>query len=174
MRSSAAVMCLTLAAALANAQPAAKNFVTHMSGDEEVPVRTTDATGQSFFQLAAEGHALAFRIIVANIHNVVAAHIHLGPAGANGPVVAFLYGPAMAAGGRLQGVIGEGLITAADLVGPLSGEDLEALIDAMRSGNTYVNVHTNDGVAPTDTGPGDFPGGEIRGQIRAAGPSLQP
>jgi hypothetical protein len=27
-------------------------------------------------------------------------------------------------------------------------------------------VHTNDGVAPPDTGPGDFPGGEIRGQIR--------
>jgi hypothetical protein len=27
-------------------------------------------------------------------------------------------------------------------------------------------VHTNDGVPPTDTGPGDFPGGEIRGQIR--------
>jgi hypothetical protein len=30
-------------------------------------------------------------------------------------------------------------------------------------------VHTNDGVAPTNTGPGDFPGGEIRGQIRLLG-----
>jgi hypothetical protein len=27
-------------------------------------------------------------------------------------------------------------------------------------------VHTNDGVAPPNSGPGDFPGGEIRGQIR--------
>jgi hypothetical protein len=27
-------------------------------------------------------------------------------------------------------------------------------------------VHTNDGVPPINTGPGDFPGGEIRGQIR--------
>jgi hypothetical protein len=26
-------------------------------------------------------------------------------------------------------------------------------------------VHTNDNVAPANTGPGDFPGGEIRGQI---------
>jgi hypothetical protein len=34
------------------------------------------------------------------------------------------------------------------------------------SGATYVNVHTNDGVPPPDTGPEDFPGGEIRGQIR--------
>jgi hypothetical protein len=33
-----------------------------------------------------------------------------------------------------------------------------------------VNVHTNDGVDPINTGAGDFPGGEIRGQIRTAGP----
>jgi hypothetical protein len=42
---------------------------------------------------------------------------------------------------------------------------LSALVDAMRAGNTYVNVHTNDGVDPVNTGPGDFPGGEIRNQI---------
>jgi hypothetical protein len=39
------------------------------------------------------------------------------------------------------------------------------LLTEVRLGNTYVNVHTNDGVAPIDTGPGDFPGGEVRGQI---------
>jgi hypothetical protein len=37
----------------------------------------------------------------------------------------------------------------------------------MRTGKAYVNLHTNDGVAPTDTGPGDFPGGEIRADISA-------
>jgi hypothetical protein len=35
----------------------------------------------------------------------------------------------------------------------------------MEAGNTDVNVHTHDGVDPTNTGPGDFPAGEIRGQI---------
>jgi hypothetical protein len=39
------------------------------------------------------------------------------------------------------------------------------LIEAMRAGLTYVNVHTNDGVGATNSGPGDFPGGEVRGQI---------
>jgi len=29
-----------------------------------------------------------------------------------------------------------------------------------------MNVHTDDGVAPANTGPGDFPGGEIRGQVQ--------
>ena len=42
--------------------------------------------------------------------------------------------------------------------------DLDDVVTALESGDTYVNVHTNDGVAPPDTGPGDFPGGEIRGQ----------
>jgi hypothetical protein len=44
--------------------------------------------------------------------------------------------------------------------------DLAAVLAALGSGATYVNVHTNDGVAPPNTGPGDFPGGEIRGQTR--------
>ena len=42
---------------------------------------------------------------------------------------------------------------------------LSALLADLDAGNTYVNVHTNDGVAPTNTGPGDFASGEIRGQI---------
>ena len=36
----------------------------------------------------------------------------------------------------------------------------------MDSGLAYVNVHTNDGVGSPNSGPGDFPGGEVRGDIR--------
>ena len=36
----------------------------------------------------------------------------------------------------------------------------------MSTGNAYVNLHTSDGVAPDNTGAGDFPGGEIRADIR--------
>jgi hypothetical protein len=62
-------------------------------------------------------------------------------------------------------VIAEGTFTAANLVGPLAGHPLSELLDAIASGNAYVNIHTNDGVDGTNTGPGDFPGGEIRGQL---------
>src|SRR5437667_342610 len=48
---------------------------------------------------------------------------------------------------------------------------LSDLIAALSTAGAYANVHTNDGVAPTNTGPGDFPGGEIRGQIDVAGPT---
>jgi hypothetical protein len=37
------------------------------------------------------------------------------------------------------------------------------LIALIQSGNAYVNVHTSDGSA--NPGPGNFPGGEIRGQV---------
>ena len=115
--------------------------------------------------VAPNGESIDYRLIASNIDNVVQAHIHVGPAGANGPVVAFLYGLVPPAGGRQTGVLSTGTITGANLVGPLTGHPLSDLLDAIRSGNAYANVHTNDGVAPIDTGPGDFPGGEIRAQL---------
>lgn len=153
----------------AEGQDPAKNFVAHLDGGQEVPERQTTATGQATFRLSRDGTQLGYRLIVANIENVVASHIHLGPAGVNGPVVAFLFGAVPPGGGRTDGVLAEGVITAANLAGPLVGQDLRVLIAAMEGGGTYVNVHTNDGIAPANTGPGDFPGGEVRGQIRQAG-----
>jgi hypothetical protein len=145
------------------------NFVAHLAGRNEVPpagvVIQTQGQGQAIFQLNDAGTELHYKLNVANIDNVVQAHIHLGAPGVNGPVVAFLYGLVPAGGGRTDGVLAEGTITAANLVGPLAGHPLSDLVTAMENGNAYANVHTNDGVAPTNTGPGDFPGGEIRGQI---------
>lgn len=157
------VMLVLLAAGTALA--ANRNFRTHLTGRYEVPVRATQAQGQAIFQLSKDGQALEYKLLVANIDNVVASHIHVGAAGVNGSVVAFLAGPFAPGGGRTDGVLAEGTITAANLIGPFAGQPLSTLIEAIEEGNTYVNVHTNDGVAPTNTGPGDFPGGEIRGQI---------
>ncbi len=106
-----------------------------------------------------------YKLIVANIHNVFTAHIHLGARGVNGPVVVFLFGPVPPGGGRFDGVLAEGTITAAHLTGPLAGKSLHDLLKEMASGNAYVNVHTNDGKDPPNTGPGDMLSGEIRGQI---------
>lgn len=150
--------------------PTARNFVAQLDGAEEVPARDTHAVGEAVFHLNDSEKELRYRLIVANIENVVAAHIHLGATGANGPVVAFLAGPFPAGGGRVDGNLDEGTITAANLVGPLAGMSLSVLTAAMRAGGTYVNVHTNDGVDGVNTGPGDFPGGEIRGQVAPAGP----
>lgn len=154
------------------------NFGTPISPDEEVMpagvVNTSNAAGNAVFQLSADGTTLSYKLIVANIENVFQAHIHAAVAGVNGGIVVWLY-PSTApvagplGGGRIQGVIAEGTITAANFVGALAGQPMSALIALLENGGAYVNAHTNDGVAPTNTGPGDFPGGELRGQVEARG-----
>jgi hypothetical protein len=154
------------------------NFGTPLSAAEEVMpagvVNESNARGNAVFQLNADGTELSYKLIVANIKNAFMAHIHNAPAGSNGGIVVWLYPstavmPGPLGGGRLNGVIAEGTITAANLVGGLAGQPLSALVDLLVSGNAYVNVHTNDGVAPTNTGPGDFPNGEVRGQVEHRG-----
>ena len=153
-----------LVLALAPAAGAGESFVATLSGDQEVPARDTGGVGVAKFKLGEDGTALSFKLNVANIENVVAAHIHCGAVGVNGPVGVTLFG-GTAAGGRTDGTLAEGTITAADPGNGCGWTDLASVLAAIASGNTYVNVHTNDGVAPPNTGPGDFPGGEIRGQI---------
>lgn len=134
------------------------NFRANLKGENEVPAVETDAQGQTIFQVSRDGSAIHYRLIVANIENVHMAHIHLGAAGVNGPVVVWLYPegpPPQPIEGRFQGVLAEGTITADNLVGELEGEELDALIELMETEEVYVNVHTVQN-----------PPGEIRGQIR--------
>ena len=161
----AIVLAVMLTLGLAPTALAGDNFVAPLSGDQEVPARDTRAVGVAKFKLSQDGTALEFKINVANIDNVFASHIHCGAVGVNGPVGVTLFAGAPA-GGRVNGTLAEGTITAPDAGNGCGWTDLSAVLAAIRSGNTYVNVHTNDGVAPPNTGPGDFPGGEIRGQIR--------
>jgi CHRD domain len=165
-RMSVLISMLALALlALAPSAQAGDNFVVTLSGDREVPPRDTQAVGVATFKLREDGAALAFKVNVANLDNVVAAHIHCGAVGVNGPIGVTLFMGAPA-GGRVNGTLAEGTITAPDPGNGCGWTDLAAVLAAIGSGDTYVNVHTNDGVEPPNTGPGDFPGGEIRGQIR--------
>jgi hypothetical protein len=133
-------------------------FMTHATGAEENPANDSRGQGQAVFRLSEDGSTLSYKLIVANIENVTQSHIHLAPRGQNGGIVVWLYPPApplQLIPGRTQGVLEEGDITSANLVGALAGQDLSALIDAIRAGGAYVNVHTTQ-----------FPPGEIRGQLR--------
>ena len=160
------VVMLALALlALAPSAVAGDNFVATLSGGQEVPARATQARGVATFKLREDGAALRFKVNAANIDNAFAAHIHCGAVGVNGPVGVTLF-MGSPAGGAVNGTLAEGTITAPDPGNACGWADLAAVLAAMASGDTYVNVHTNDGVAPPNTGPGDFPGGEIRGQVR--------
>lgn len=137
-----------------------RNFKSHLSGDQEVGPVETNATGQAIYKLNKDETGLHFKLIVANIEDVTQAHIHCGPEGVNGPVVAFLFG-FVADGVDVNGILSQGTITGANVIPRLDSAacpggiaDFDDLVEQMRAGGTYTNVHTLDN-----------PGGEIRGQI---------
>jgi hypothetical protein len=82
------------------------------------------------------------------------------------PVIGTSGSPTAPGGGAHDGVLASGSFSPGGVSCPASavGTDMP-LLDAIRAGLTHVNVHTNDGIGAGNTGPGDFPGGEIRGQI---------
>ena len=143
-------------------------FMAPLLGDNEVPAHVTPAKGSAKFVLSKDGSSLRFSLKGNKIQNTVMAHIHLGAPGVNGEIVVDLLAadtPRI----RPKKVTAKGVITAANLTGSLAGHTLADLVAQMTAGGAYVNVHTNDNVDPPNTGPGDFPGGEIRGQIRRLG-----
>lgn len=144
---------------------APSNFGAVLSGAEEVPPVPSRARGSTVFQLSADGSELSFLLVVANIEDVVQAHIHCGTQGVNGPVVLFLYGAALIPG-RTDGVLSRGTAHAADVIPrpdspacPGGVANLDDLVEKMRTGGAYVNVHTTSYLA-----------GEIRGQVKLRGP----
>jgi hypothetical protein len=135
-----------------------RNFRAQLTGAQEVPPVETLARGQSVFQLSRNGELLSFRVIVANLDNVTMGHIHLAPAGQNGPVVVWLYPdapPPLLIPGTTNGVLATGVITAENLVGPLADATMADLLEYLEAEGAYVNIHTEQ-----------YPAGEIRGQIK--------
>ena len=138
-----------------------ETFTAELSGANVNPVRTTPATGTA--TLSVVGGTILYRIDVTNITNVTAAHIH-APAVApnNAGVVVNLCGTGAPAPPCMSGT---GVLAAGVATQVGGGMPFDRLLVLLRTDSAYVNVHTNDLVDPPNTGPGDFPGGEIRGQI---------
>lgn len=120
-----------------------------LSGAEENPPVTANATG-SFNAVLTDGK-LEFDLSAVG-PNLTQAHIHQGAKGTNGPVVAFLFGPADPAVGAIHPT---GTLTVANLVGPLK-DNWKGFTDALAKGELYVNVHSTAN-----------PGGVVRAQIPA-------
>ncbi len=184
---------ITVPVEITSAQHAGQphNHSVHMSGDQEVfsgspSPADSHAQGQAIFDIAADQQSFDYRLIVANIENVVQAHIHCGRAGVNGPIIVWLYpDPSSTAAlqgptGRHDGVLVAGTVNntleppASNHVTPTTNSNCPGgvasfadVLARLREGNAYVNVHTSDGVLPNNEGPGDFPGGEVRGQFKS-------
>lgn len=174
MKRFAQLLVMVVAAAFLSgpaAQAQKTKFEANLAGKNETPAVVTSAQGQATFELSPDGKSLKFSLTVNDPADVTMAHIHLGEPGQAGKPVAPLY-PAkmssmsstssekggappddkMAMGGMT--CIAQGTITSASLVGPLKGKTIQDLLDDIRGGKAYVNVHTKA-----------HPDGEIRGPI---------
>jgi len=113
-----------------------------------------------------EGDQIVYTVNVTGLENPVVAHIHIAPEGENGPVRLNLCGTGAPVPDCTPG---DGvLVTGAN--GTTVGDPaitFDSLVSAMRTGGAYVNVHTDDGVDPPNTGAGDMASGELRGQVVA-------
>ena len=157
-----AAASLVLAALPVHAEQS--SFSATLTGDAHVPEPIkTPATGELKLTISADGRSVSYVLSVADLTNPASGDLHLGPAGANGPLVVKLF--AAPKKGPFTGVLAKGKFDASDLTGPLTGAPLADLLEQIRDGNAYVNVHTNDGMDPPESGPGDHRLGEIRGQI---------
>ncbi len=156
---------LTVIPGAASAAPREQNFGAHLTGEAERPTpRETPAQGHATFHLNNDG-TIDYRLIASNIDNVVAAHIHC-PADEEGTAPPIVHLATTHPGkGNTDGVNSSGTFSGSTLC---AGGTMTVL-QAMRAGLAYVNVHTNDGDSTPNEGPGDFPGGEIRGQIEPRG-----
>jgi CHRD domain len=151
------------AAAIANDKD--RSFRERLTGYEEFPPLSTDGFGTFRASLNRSGTVLSYRLTFGGMAtNVRFAHIHFENRSNNGPVIVFLCsneGPASAPACPPTGGTVTDTLDATDVGGGAAAQGIAAgefdeFIDALRSGATYVNVHT------VERG-----GGEIRAQIES-------
>ena len=128
------------------------NFNGQLTGDQEVHNVITQAKGLAIFRFNKDNTEVNFQINVTKLENSRFAHIHLGKRGENGPIVVWLKSDRI--DGVFNGVYARGMLTDSNLSGRLLGGDLTILKEAFRTGNAYVNIHTDK-----------YPPGELRGQL---------
>jgi hypothetical protein len=155
------VLCLigaSVALASQGHDKKSSQFRAHLIGLNEVP--SLNSTGSADLALTVTDTSIAFTLKYANLSGAPgAAHIHVGQVGVNGGVSVFFCGgggkPACPAtpSGTVTGTITAADVQAIAAQGFAAG-DIAPVIDALRKGFTYANMHTVK-----------WPAGEIRGQI---------
>lgn len=145
--------------------PQPELFRATMNGANERPdPRTTTATGVADFSYV--NNVLSWTVTLNNITNISGAHIHIGGAAESGGVLLAL--GTTGAGGTLTNSGFSGSVAKAAFQAPAAPNaavTFDDILARMRNGTVYVNIHTNDPALATNNTQGDFPGGEIRGQI---------
>ena len=129
-------------------------FQAVLTPAEEVPPRPTAANGIA--QIYIDGDRISYSIQIDDITAITAAHIHSGVAGTNGPIRLFLYPTQQGTTVPQVTTTDKRILVEATVPSSnVNGVTYQELLDQMRNGGAYVNVHTVQ-----------FGGGEMRGTVR--------
>ncbi len=148
-------LILILTFALAVSAEARESFGAELSGNAEVPPVETDTTGAFRFRYDDFDSTAAYRLRVRDGVRITQAHLHCGLEGENGPPIIFLAGFHENGWDVNGNWVDNATVTDDNIFNDVCGATLAEIVEAIRNGNVYVNVHS---VAN--------PGGEIRGQVR--------
>lgn len=130
-------------------------FGARLTGNREVPPVLTEAGAFARFALNRDG-SLSYELRATGpIEDAMAAHIHLGGVGQNGPVVAFLFESAAGEDFERGDLIARGTLEETNVIArPGFTNTIDELVARIRQGRAYVNLHTATN-----------PAGEVRGQL---------
>lgn len=149
----------------ATARGGQDTFREQLTGYEETPLAlSTTGSGQARVEINDRADEIEFRLSYTALEgDVLQAHIHFGAPAQSGGISVFFCtnlgnGPAGTQECPPAPATVTGTLTPADVIGPagqgIAAGEFEELVDAIRAGVTYVNVHSTL-----------YPGGEIRGQL---------
>ena len=161
-----AFLLLAMVALPALAKGGSNKLSADLTSYQEVPALQSNATGH--LDLEIDGNTVHYTLTFSNLRaDATQSHIHMAQPGVNGGIFVFFCsnlgnGPAGTPacplrGGTLTGTFGSSNILAISSQGIGAG-DISSVLKALRNGVTYANVHSTQ-----------FPGGEIRGQIKGKG-----
>ena len=143
------------------------DFETQLRSYAEVPSVSSTASGRFKASINRKSASISYELSYRDLQGEVRqAHIHLGQRGVNGQVMVFLcqtttnpdptgLAPQCPQSGRVEGLLQAANVGAAAAALGIAAMEFEEMVDAIRAGVTYVNVHSST-----------FPGGELRGQLR--------
>ena len=168
---SIAVVAVLSVSTIVLAQGGFKRISEFLTGYEEVPSVSTTADGTFNARISNDGTRIDWELTYSDLEGAIQqSHIHFGQKGVNGGISVFLCTnlgngpagiqpcpapPATISGTILAADVSPNIpATAAARTQGINTGEIDELINAMRAGATYVNVHSTT-----------WPGGEIRSQI---------
>lgn len=142
----------------ANTSDYTESFTANLTPEQEMASSTSTGSGSGVFNVTSDTNLISYSVTVSNLTSPIsAAHLHCAPVGQTGQVIV----PLMIASttdtqtsATLSGSIMESDILPAAMSCNPNIKTLPQLIQAMREGQIYVNVHTQK-----------YPMGEVRGQL---------